>query len=75
MGYNCVRCRSDAINPGHYGRTENDDLHLCYVCYWRVRAEELRNHVIDEIKLIKTRLMKGRAYVDLEDIIETIKKI
>jgi hypothetical protein len=50
-------------------------LHLCDVCYWRARAEGLRNHVIDEIKLIKTRLMKGRAYVDLEDIIETIKKI
>lgn len=36
---NCKRCRSYAINPGHYGREADVDLDLCDVCYWRKRAE------------------------------------
>jgi hypothetical protein len=74
MGDNCVRCGSYAINPGHYGRTENDDLNLCDVCYWRARAEKLRDYLVDETKLIKVRLIDGRAYVDLEDVILAIKR-
>lgn len=38
--YKCVRCYSQAINPGRHGR-DNADLDLCDVCYWRKRVELL----------------------------------
>jgi len=38
----CERCGSYAINPLNHGRIMAVDLHLCDVCYWRKRAEELQ---------------------------------
>lgn len=35
----CKNCGSYAINPHLHGRTDDVDLNLCDVCYWRTRAE------------------------------------
>lgn len=34
-------CGSFAINPMLHGRVQGVDEHLCDVCYWRRRAEEI----------------------------------
>ena len=34
----CRICTSEAINPRQHGRDPKEDLDLCDVCYWRVRA-------------------------------------
>jgi hypothetical protein len=37
----CERCGSMAINPTQHGREPGVDEHLCDVCYWRLRVENM----------------------------------
>ena len=41
----CKRCGSSDINPRQHGRKPNENLHLCDVCYWRVKAEKYRDKI------------------------------
>lgn len=57
----CTECGSSAINQTLHGREPGVDLHLCDVCYWRIRAQPAEEVQRDRLLAAVERAAKAET--------------